>query len=534
MAIEGRYDYIVIGAGSAGSVLANRLSADPTKNVLLLEAGGKDNYIWIKIPVGYLYCINNPRTDWMYRTKEDPGLNGRSLIYPRGKVLGGSSAINGMLYLRGQAADYDMWAQMGLQGWGWEDVLPYFLKSEDHYKGGPMHGQSGGLRVEKQRLHWDILDHVAEACVQAGIPRCDDFNLGDNEGVNYFEVNQRRGWRWTLADGYLKPLKARRNLRVLTGAEVDRVLLDGARAAGVRLRHKGQALDVLAEGEVICAAGAINSPKLLQLSGIGDPNHLAEIGIETKVVSPKVGQNLQDHLQLRMIYKVENADTLNTRARNLWGKAKIAMEYAAFRSGPMSMAPSQLAAFTRSAPEKETPDLEYHIQPLSLPAFGERLHDFPAITMSVCNLRPESRGTVFARSADPKDAPEIAPNYLSKEADKLTAARALRLTRKIMDQDALRSHKPDEFLPGTAFQSDTELTKAAGDIGTTIFHPVGTCAMGDVVDARCRMKGVENLRVVDASIMPRITSGNTNAPTVMIAEKAADMIIEDAKSLSRP
>ena len=530
MSIEGRYDYIIIGAGSAGSVLANRLSENPKTRVLLLEAGGKDNYIWIKIPVGYLYCINNPRTDWMYRTQKDPGLNGRALLYPRGKVLGGCSAINGMLYLRGQSADYDMWAQMGLQDWGWDDVLPYFLKSEDHYQGGAMHGQNGGLRVEKQRLHWDILDRVAEACTQAGIPRSKDFNLGDNEGVNYFEVNQRRGWRWTLADGYLKPIKRRANLRILTGAEVESLILEGNRITGVTLHHQDKRKHVHATGEVISAAGAINSPKLLQLSGIGDPKHLKSIGVETKINAHGVGQNLQDHLQLRMIYKVQNADTLNGRVKSLWGKGKIAMEYAAFRSGPMSMAPSQLAAFTRSTPDKATPDLEYHIQPLSLPAFGEPLHDFPAITMSVCNLRPESRGTVLAQNNDPKTAPEIAPNYLSAEADKMTAANALRLTRKIMRQDALKPHKPKEFLPGENFQTDQELAKAAGDIGTTIFHPVGTCAMGDVVDARCRVQNTENLRVVDASIMPRITSGNTNAPTVMIAEKAADMILEDAKT----
>ena len=526
--IEGDFDYIIVGAGSAGCVLANRLSENPKTRVLLLEAGGKDNYHWIKIPVGYLYCINNPRTDWMYRTSPDDGLNGRSLIYPRGKVLGGCSSINGMLYIRGQAADYDGWAQMGNTGWSWDDVLPYFIKSEDHYQGGELHGQTGGLRVEKQRLRWDILDRVAEACVEAGIPRTTDFNRGDNEGVNYFEVNQRRGWRWNLADGYLKPVAKRENLRILTHAHVAGVLFEGKRATGVRVVQGGVTQEIRARGDVILSAGATNSPQILQLSGIGDPQQLASIGVSLRHEQPAVGQNLQDHLQLRMVFKVKDAITLNQRARTLFGKAKIAAEYAMFRSGPMSMAPSQLAAFTRSSPDKATPDLEYHIQPLSLPAFGQPLHDFPAITMSVCNVRPESRGTVLANSKDWQEAPVITPNYLSTEGDRITAANALRLTRRIMAQPAMTAHTPKEFLPGGEFQSDAELAQAAGDIGTTIFHPVSTCRMGEgpnaVVDTQCRVHGIKGLRVVDASIMPSITSGNTNAPTVMIAEKAADLI----------
>ena len=522
------FDYIIVGAGSAGCVLANRLSEK--HKVLLLEAGGKDNYHWVHIPVGYLYCIGNPRTDWGFKTAKEPGLNGRSLLYPRGRILGGCSSINGMLYLRGQSADYDHWRQLGNTGWAWDDVLPYFKKSEDYVDGpSDLHGAGGEWRVDNQRLSWKVLDDFAEAAVEAGLPRTEDFNSGDNEGVGYFKVNQRKGWRWSLAKAFLRPAMGRSNLRVETHAQVQNILLDQGRATGVAVRQHGQVRRFTANAEVILCAGAIGSPQILQLSGIGPADHLQTLGIDVQADVPEVGANLQDHLQLRCAYKLQNAVTLNTLASTLWGKAKIAAEYAIRRSGPMSMAPSQMGAFARSGPEVATPDLEYHVQPLSLDAFGEDLHDFPALTASVCHLRPDSRGTVRLASKDPEAHPIIQPNYLSTERDRLVAARAIRLTRRIMDQPSMAPYAPDEFRPGPCGDSDEALAKAAGDIGTTIFHPVGTVRMGveagAPLDSNLRMRAIQGLRVVDASVMPRITSGNTNAPTVMIAEKAADMIL---------
>jgi choline dehydrogenase len=531
----GIWDYVVVGAGPAGCVLANRLSQDPDVRVLLLEAGGRDNYHWIHIPVGYLYCINNPRTDWCFTTEPEAGLNGRSLGYPRGKVLGGCSSINGMIYMRGQARDYDHWRQLGNAGWSWEDVLPYFKRSEDQARGADeLHGAGGEMRVEEQRLSWEILDAFREAAAQVGIPKTDDFNRGNNEGCGYFQVTQRRGVRQSAARAFLRPAMKRPNLTVLTEAQAARIRLSGRRATGVEFWHEGSLRTAEAGREVVLSAGALASPLLLQLSGIGPAEALRRHGIEVRHELAGVGENLQDHLQLRLAYKVTGTRTLNQVVARLHGKIGIALQYAFLQRGPMTMAPSQLGAFAKSDPAKETPDLQYHVQPLSLDRFGEPLHSFPAFTASVCNLRPTSRGRVGLRSADPRDKPVIQPNYLATEEDRRVAVAALRLTRRICAAPALARFSPEEFKPGPTAQSDAELARAAGDIGTTIFHPVGTCRMGHdsmaVVDDRLRVHGIGALRVVDASIMPSITSGNTNAPTVMIAEKAADMIREERKA----
>lgn len=529
----GSFDYVIVGAGSAGCVLANRLSSDPRNRVCLIEAGGRDNYVWIHIPIGYLYCMGNSRTDWCFRTVAEPGLNGRSLAYPRGRVLGGCSAINGMIYMRGQARDYDLWRQLGNPGWAWDDVLGYFKKSEDMLaiEPGHHHGSGGEWRVESPRVSWEILDAFADAAEQAGLPKVNDFNRGNNEGVGYFHVNQRRGFRWTTARGFLKPARERANLTILTHAMAERLLLSGRQAEGVVIEHEGERKMVRSDGEVILAAGAIGSPQLLQLSGVGPGDVLGEHGIPVAHELTGVGENLQDHLQIRCVYRVEGVRTLNERANSLLGKLGIGMEYLFSQSGPMSMAPSQLGAFAKSDPDRETPNIQYHIQPLSLDKFGAPLHNFPAFTASVCNLRPQSRGHVRIISANPADAPEIRPNYLSATADRQVAADAIHFTRRIVGQRALQQYRPRELKPGEEFQDDEELARLAGDIATTIFHPVGTCKMGSddgaVVDARLRVHGTEGLRIADASIMPTITSGNTNSPTIMIAEKASDMILQD-------
>lgn len=524
------FDYIVVGAGPAGCLLANRLSANPQHRVLLLEAGGRDNYPWIHIPVGYLFCIGNPRTDWCFKTEAEPGLQGRALSYPRGKVLGGCSSINGMIYMRGQAADYDGWAAEGNPGWSWSEVLPLFKKSENHFAGAsPLHGAAGEWRVERQRLSWPILDAFRSAAEQSGIPRIDDFNGGDNEGCGYFQVNQKAGVRWNAAKAFLKPIAQRPNLTVLTGVEVQRLLLDGGRATAVRAMAQGRQQDFKARREIILCAGSIGSPSILQRSGIGPVELLQRLGIGVAHALPGVGGNLQDHLQLRLIYKLDNARTLNQIAGSLWGKMGMGLRYLYDRSGPLSMAPSQLGAFARSSPEQATANLEYHVQPLSLERFGEPLHDFPAFTASVCDLRPQSRGRVEIRSVDAGQAPLIQPNYLSHPQDLQVAADAIRLTRRIVAAPALQAFSPSEYLPGAQLQSREQLHEAAAKIGTTIFHPVGTCRMGHdaqaVVDAQLRVHGIAGLRIADASIMPRITSGNTCSPTLMIAEKAAELIL---------
>ena len=564
---ETTFDYIIVGAGTAGCLLANRLSADATKRVLLIEAGRRDDYHWIHVPVGYLYCIGNPRTDWMYKTEAEDGLNGRSLIYPRGKTLGGCSSINGMIYMRGQARDYDGWAQLlGDESWNWNNSLPYFKMHEDHHKGASAlhgaHGSEPGLlqtanspyhevlrhrkaggewRVDKQRLRWDVLEAFARAAEQAGIPATDDFNTGDNEGVGYFEVNQKKGWRWNTAKAFLRPTcYGRPNFELWTSAQASKLVLQGGtgdeplRCTGVQVWNGHEMVTATARREVILSAGAVATPQLLQLSGLGPANVLQRQGVAVVKELAGVGANLQDHLQIRAVFKVKNTTTLNRLASSLWGKARIGMEYAFKRSGPMSMAPSQLGAFTRSDPAQPYPNLEYHVQPLSLDAFGSPLHTFDAITASVCNLNPTSRGTVHIKSANFQDAPAIAPNYLSTETDRKVAADSLRVTRRIVSQSALTPYMPQEYKPGVEFQTDEELAKLAGDIASTIFHPVGTTALGkaddpmSVVDARLRVHGVAGLRVVDAGVMPRITSGNTNSPTLMIAEKAAQWIAEDA------
>ena len=531
VASAGEFDYIVVGAGTAGCLLANRLSADPGKRVLLLEAGGRDNYHWIHIPVGYLYCIGNPRTDWLFKTEADPGLNGRQLGYPRGKVMGGCSSINGMIYMRGQRQDYDGWRDAGNPGWGWDDVLPVFKSMEDYHLGAnPWHGAGGQWRVDKQRLSWEILDAFREAAGQAGIPKIDDFNRGDNEGSAYFEVNQRDGWRWNAVKAFLKPIEHRTNLTTVTHARTTKLLFHGKRATGIEFVRQGQKLTAQAKRAVVLAAGSIGSVQILQSSGIGPASLLQKLNVPVLHDLPGVGRNLQDHLQIRTVFKIKNAKSLNTMANSLWGKAMMGLQYLVNRSGPLSMAPSQLGVFAKSDPSYDRANVQYHVQPLSLEKFGDPLHDFPAFTASVCNLRPQSRGFVEIVSPDTDVAPRINCCYLSTVEDRQVAAQSIELTRRIVAQPALAPYHPEEIKPGPDIMSPEALAKAAGDIGTTIFHPVGTCKMGSdataVVDSSLRVHGLEGLWVGDASVMPTITSGNTNSPTLVIAQKAADAILK--------
>jgi len=529
-ATDGEYDYVIVGAGSAGCLLANRLSADTKSRVLVLEAGGPDNWIWFHIPVGYLFAIGNRRSDWCFKTESEPGLNGRVLNYPRGKAIGGSSSINAMIYMRGQSADYDHWRQLGLAGWGWDDVLPYFKRHERHFLGDTdKYGTDGELLIAPPRVRWDLLDAFRAAAAQAGIKSIADFNTGDNEGCAAFHVNQKRGRRWSAASAFLKPALGRGNIRLETGCLVEGIMFEGRRAVGVRWRKDGETRSARCHGEVVLAAGAIGSPQLMLLSGVGPAEQLREHGIAVVADRPGVGANLQDHLQLRMIYQVDGISTLNERYYAPLGLTRMLVEYALFRRGPLTMAPSQLGLFTRSDADQERAN---HVQPLSLDKFGEPLHTFPAFTASVANVRPTSRGSVRLRSGDAADAPLIQPNYLSTDQDRRIAATAIRLTRRIAAQPALEAYHPTEYLPGASVSDndDAALIKAAGDIGTTIFHPVGTAKMGlpsdpmMVVDGELRVAGLERLRVVDASVMPTITSGNTNAPTMMIAEKGAALI----------
>ena len=555
------FDFIIVGAGSAGCLLANRLSANPDHRVLLIEAGGQDNWFWIKVPVGYLFTIANPRTDWCFTTEPDPGLGGRSIIYARGRVIGGCSSINAMIHMRGQASDYELWAHAtGDERWLWGgpdrpgETLDIYKGLEDYFGGADdWHGAGGEIRVERPRVRWKILDAWQNAAAEVGIAPIEEFNRGDNSGSAYFHVNQRRGRRWSMADAFLHPISHRPNLTVYTETQALQLLLDdqvhahqrrGAwttaqhRATGVRLLKDGQIVEVRAHREVILSAGAIGSPHLMQASGLGPAQVLAQHHVPVSVDLPGVGENLQDHLQLRTVYRVRGARTVNTLYRNWITRAGMGIQYLLLRSGPMTMPPSTLGAFAKSDPTLASPNLEWHVQPLSLPKFGEPLHPYAAITPSVCNLRPTSRGHVRIADADPLTHPTIFCNYLSTDADRDIAVRGLRMTRQIMAAPALARYCPEELRPGPQLQSDDDLHTAARELGTTIFHPVGTCTMGafdahglplsatTVLDTDLRVFRVAGLRVVDASAMPTITSGNTNAPVMLIAERAARAIMD--------
>ena len=553
------FDTIIVGAGSAGCLLANRLSANPQHKVLLIEAGGQDDWIWIKIPVGYLFTIANPRTDWCFKTEPDPGLNGRSIHYARGRVLGGSSSINAMIYMRGQESDYDKWSELtGDSIWNWKHSLSTYKSIESYFAGeNEWHGSSGEMRVEQPRVQWPVLDSWREAAKEQGIPSIEEFNRGDNEGCAYFHMNQKKGIRWSMSDAFLKPIKNRSNLTIMTNTQVLKVLTKvisnetrnqsknrerawanaKLESYGLEVVHKGEKKIITAKDQVILAAGAVSTPHLLQVSGIGPASLLNNIGIEPVYDLPGVGENLQDHLQIRTVYKVSNCKTVNTLYKNIVSRIMMGLEYALFRTGPLTMPPSTLGAFTKSDPSQVSANLEWHVQPLSLPKFGDPLHPFNAITPSVCNIRPTSRGWIRAKSNDPLEYPKILCNYLSTKEDVDVAVAGLKKTRDIMNSHALAPFQPEEMLPGKTLESDKDLENAARDLGTTIFHPVGTCAMGKidsngsadnpmtVLDSECRVRGISKLRVIDASAMPHITSGNTNAPVMMIAETIAKKML---------
>ena len=530
------FDYVVIGAGSAGCVLANRLSADPSRRVLLIEAGPRDNYLWIHIPVGYFKTMHNPRTDWCMTTEPDPGLNGRRLQWPRGRVLGGSSSINGLLYIRGQPEDYDQWRQLGCTGWSYDDVLPFFRRSEDQERGeSRFHGVGGPLSVSNMRVERDVCDAYIAAAEEIGIPRNDDFNGATQEGAGYFQLTARNGRRCSAAVAYLNPAKRRPNLRIATGALVHRIVVEDGRATGVELSADGATQRVRAAGEVLLSAGALNSPHLLELSGVGRGEVLQDIGVPVVQELPGVGENLQDHLQARSVYKCSRP-TLNDEVNHPVRKVMIGLEYMLRRRGPMSMGASQACIFARTHPSMETPDVQFHIQPLSADKPGDGLHRYSAFTASVCQLRPESRGRVVTRSSDPRQAVAIHPNYLATLTDQRCIVDGMKLARRLAATRALSPFIVEELVPGPSVRTDEELLESARDTATTIYHPVGTCRMGTgpgaVVDARLRVRGVRGLRVVDASIMPTLVSGNTNAPAIMIGEKAASMVLEDARTMA--
>jgi choline dehydrogenase len=526
------YDYIIVGAGSSGCVLANRLSADPANRVLLLEAGGPDRNPWIHIPIGYYRTMHDPALTWGYQTDPDPGIGGRRIVWPRGRVLGGSSSINGLVYIRGQREDYDQWRQMGNAGWSYDDVLPLFRRAEDQERGeDDLHGTGGPLKVSDIRDRRPICDALIEAAAQIGIPRNDDFNGATQEGAGYFQTTSRDRRRCSSAVAYLKPARRRPNLEVRTHALACRVLFEDGRATGVAYLRGGREEKVLAGREVILSGGAINSPQLLQLSGVGPPARLRELGIDVVLDAPGVGTDLQDHFQVRAIYELNKSWSVNDEVNSIWRRLGIGLRYVLGATGPMTFSAGAAGAFTRTRSELAAPDVQYHFIPFSAEGPGQGLHPFPGVLLSVCQLRPESRGEILIRSPDPREHPSIRPNYLDTELDRRTIVAGMRIARRMSRAPAFAQHLLREREPGESLESDEELLDFARTRGNTIFHPTSTCRMGQderaVVDERLRVHGLRGLRVADCSIMPGVVSGNTNAPAIMIGEKASDMVLED-------